>query len=135
MDMLDELTDFDNFFYYGQGDLLTEIKSEVLMTLIQPMRSLFYNRSYDSSEVSKYENMPNSIVLQVLIPYAVVAALSLRNTIVTAGDLGPDRRVAVSQSLVDVELGISDINITVQFIPMLDFSRLESLSTNIVIGV
>jgi len=134
MSDVNDLKDFDNFYYYGQGDLSEEIKSEVLMTLMQQMRSLFYNRSYDSSEVHRYENSPNTIVLNILIPYVVVTALGKRNQIVSDGDIGPDRRIAISQTLVRVETKRDELNVTVQFILLSNLNENSTVTATFAIG-
>ncbi len=132
---VNDLKDFDNFYYHGQIDLAEEIKSDVLSTLLQSMRSLFYNRSYDSSEIGRYENSPNTIVLNILIPYVVVTALARRNQVVSAGDIGPDRRIAISQTLVRVETNKDQLNVTVQFILLSNFNENSTVSAVFAIGV
>ena len=134
MSEVNDLKDFDNFYYYGQGDLSEEIQSEVLMTLMQQTRSLFYNRTYDSSEIHKYENSPNTIVLNILIPYVVTTALAKRNQIVSDGDIGPDRRIAISQTLVRVETTKDTLNITVQFILLSNFNEGSTVTATFAIG-
>ena len=71
----DQLRDFDNFFYYGYGNLEDETKSDVMVTVVQPKRSLYYSRNLNSAGVSDYENYPNSMIKQVLIPYDIVISL------------------------------------------------------------
>jgi len=135
MSDVNDLKDFDNFYYHGQGVLAEEIKSEVLMTLMQSMRTLFYDRSNDSSEVFRYENSPNTIVLNILIPYVVVTALAKRNQVVSSGDVGPDRRIAVSQTLVRVETDKADLNVTVQFILLSNLNENSTVTASFAIGV
>lgn len=96
---LEVLKDFDIFFYYGQNDLLTEIKSDVMANIMQGKRSLFFNRHLDSSGIQEYENAPISLLLQTKIPYDIVNSIALRNQYVSngEGDL-PDRRVAITQN-------------------------------------
>ena len=126
---LTEYKDFDNFFYYGQGDFETEQKSNVLSTVIQPNRSLFYDRFYDSVGIHQYENNPSSIVMQILIPFAIVSALSKMNMIVSNGENGLDRRVAVSQNLIQVELGNNgQIDISIQFISFININSIQNVS-------
>ena len=47
MKEISRLEDFDVFFYYGEpgSDLDLEIESDVLGGIIQPKRSLYYNRA------------------------------------------------------------------------------------------
>ncbi len=134
MSDVNDLKDFDNFYYYGKGDLSEEIKSEVLMTLMQQARTLFYDRAYDSSEIYKFENSPNTIVLNILIPYVVVTALGKRNQIVSDGNIGPDRRIAISQTLVRVETSKDTLNVTVQFILLSNFNEGSSVTATFAIG-
>jgi hypothetical protein len=125
---VEQFADFDIFFYYGLGDLEIETKSDILQNLIQPKRSLFYNRSYDSSGIKEYENRPNSFALRISIPYDIVTSLSKRNTIVSAGENGnPDRRIAVSQATIRVENIKFGTNISVLYIPFANFRQTDQV--------
>lgn len=128
------LQDFDIFFYYGHNELEIETKSDLLANLLQPKRSLFYNRSLDSAGIQDYENQPDGLTLRVNLPYDVVISLSKRNQYVSNGENGSrDRRVALSQSTVRIESDKKDIqrkgniNVTVLYIPLADFKQTESL--------
>ena len=137
MSDVSELKDFDNFFYYGKGDLARETRHDVLLTLVQPSRSLYYSRSLDSAGIDRFENHPNTIVLTVLLPYAVVRALSKRNQFVSNGDGDTkDRRVAVSQNLVRVrpEGNTGDLNVNVQYVPLSNLNEGAEVSAPLGIG-
>ncbi len=126
---LTQYKDFDNFFYYGQGDFEIEQKSNVLSTVVQPSRSLFYDRFYDSAGIHQYENNPSSITIQILIPYAIVSALAKMNSIVSNGENGLDRRIAVSQNLIKVNIGKDgQINISIQFILFSNINSAQNVS-------
>ena len=116
---VEQFADFDIFFYYGSGELESETKSDIFQNLMQSKRSLFYNRSYDSSGVKDHENKPNSFALQISIPFDIVESLSKRNTIVSAGENGhPDRRVALSQATIRIKNFKYGLNIDVLYIPL-----------------
>lgn len=118
----EELQDFDNFFYYGSGNLETETKSDILQTIIQPSRSLFYDRYYDAAGIEEYENQPNSVTMQVLMPFAITDAIAKRNTVVSANN--PDRRIAISQNLIRVKSsGVNGVNVQIQYIPLSDYEN------------
>jgi len=132
--MLSELKDFDIFFYYGQNDLELETKSDVMANLMQPKRSLFYNRALDSAGVGGYENISEGLTIRVNLPYDIVNSLSKRNQFVSNGENGSrDRRVAVSQSTIKIDFDSSkgNVNMTVLYIPLADFKQTESLQFGI----
>lgn len=130
----DVLTDLDIFFYYGQNSLEIETKSDLLLTLLQPKRSLFYNRSLDSAGIQDYENRPDGISLRINLPFDIVSVLSQRNQFVSNGESGNrDRRIAISQSTISIEVERSDpkkrgyITVSVLYIPLSDFKQTENL--------
>lgn len=126
---IDELKDFDLFFYYGQNELETETKSDVMANLMQPKRSLFYNRALDSAGIGEYENVPNGLSLRVNMPYDIVNSLSKRNQFVSNGENGSkDRRVAISQSTIRIESEKDNVKVSALYIPLSDFKQSESLS-------
>lgn len=111
-----QLADFDNFFYYGSGDLEDEIASDLLQLLVQPKRSLYYSRSRNSAGIP--ENYPNSSRYKFLVPYDAISAISKRNNTVGNGQSGTkERRVATSQNMVLVEQKSSLVNISLFYIP------------------
>jgi hypothetical protein len=118
------LQDFDHFYYYGQGDLSTEIKTDVYLNLLQKKRSLFYNRSYDSSGVREYENTPNAIFLAIMLPYDIVTSLIKRNSTVSNGTNGnPDRRIAVSQNSIKIDQKGGEADVMVSYINLFDYQE------------
>jgi hypothetical protein len=124
-----DLQDIDNFFYYGSNDLESEVSSDVLQNLLQPKRSLFYNRSYDAAGLSDYENYPDGMTLQVGIPYNAVESLAKRNYNVSDGQNGTiDRRVAVSQSSIQILRQRGEISVNVYFILLGNMTKLSSVS-------
>ena len=125
------LKDFDQFFYYGSGDLATEIRSDVLQNLLQRKRSLFYNRSLDSSGVKDYENVPNTIFITIMLPYDIVSSLAKRNSYVSNGEGdAPDRRIAISQATIRLRQDGQNLNINVEYINLFDLKQKE-ISTSL----
>jgi len=125
-----QLSDFDIILYYGENDLDLEIQSEILAGLIQPKRTLFYNRS-EGCGIAERENFPNSLSMQIAVRYAVASWASLRNTYVTDGTIGPDRRAVISQNSVSFEneiKGKGELNITVLYIPLKDAQSFNTIS-------
>ena len=123
---LSSLQDFDNFFYYGLNDLQEEVKSDIMTNIMQPLRSLFYDRSNDAAGIKDFENKPNIILLNIEIPRRIVTSLFKRNLVVSNGSDGyPDRRVITSQSIirVDDERGLK--RVSVQYIGMADLKQKE----------
>lgn len=111
-------SDINNFFYAGKVDLDTQIQSEVLQAVLQPKRSMFYNRSYGAG-ITEYENYPMTANIKIFIAYDVVRALAIRNSKVPNGNGDyPDRRVAVSQNNIIVKIENESINLSVYYVPM-----------------
>jgi hypothetical protein len=136
-DNLKVLQDLDLFFYYGQNDLEIETKSDVLANIMQPKRSLFYNRALDSSGVQDYENMPAGLTLRINLPYDIVNSLSKRNQFVSNGENGSkDRRIALSQATIRTEIDskLGNVNVTILYIPLADFKQTQNLQFNLGIG-
>ena len=118
------LRDFDHFYYYGQGNLSTEIKTDVFHNILQKKRSLYYNRSYDSAGVQEYENTPNTIFLAISLPYDIVLSLSKRNATVSNGTNGnPDRRIAVSQNSIRLTQDGGEVDVIVSYVNLFDYQE------------
>jgi len=129
---VEELKDFDNFFYYGDGDLGMEIESDIHQIVNQNIRSLFYNRNNDSAGIDEYENTPNTIILSVLIPYNIVSALSKRNIHVGDGQNGTkDRRIAVSQNSVKMVNSKNNIDISIFYVLLGNVSVTQKTLVNL----
>lgn len=136
MTQTEQLQDFDNFFYYGDGELSEETKSDVMQNILQPKRSLFYDRNLDSAGIPEYENYPISIYLTVVIPFQIVTSIAMRNQFVSNGEGDyPDRRVALSQATVNIERkNNGEMNITVLYIPLADFKETQQVTATLGAG-
>lgn len=121
------ISNFDNCFYYGLGDLLTEIESELTAGLIQEKRSLFYNRK-DAAGLK--ENYPNAFTMSIATKYDIVNWIGYRNGRVSDGTNGnPDRRVAVSQDYISFSRDSSgNLDVQVLYIPFFSFKKAQQLS-------
>lgn len=116
-----DLQNWDNFFYYGQGDIDTESRFDLYQLLLQPKRSLYYNRR-ESGGVSEYENRPNTIELQVFGRFEIANAVAYRNTLVTDGSNGTiDRRIAVSQNSIGFNAKGNNLDVSVLYFLYTDF--------------
>lgn len=134
---LTSLSDIDAFFFYGQNDPQLENESDLVRGLVQPKRSLFYNRQ-DGCGISSRENMPNSLTLEIGLRYDVVNWVSLRNNRVSDGSEGTrDRRLAVSQNTIsfrrDAKRGNVDVN--VGYIPFADIKNSGNVQAPILGGI
>lgn len=129
----DVLSDFDIFFYYGKNELSIETKSDVIQNIVQPKRSLFYDRALDSSGAKDYENVPEGLALRVNMPYDIVKSIAKRNQFVSNGENGSrDRRVALSQSTINVKgSNNGEIDVEVLFIPLADFKQTEVVGVSL----
>lgn len=128
---LEVLSDLDILFYYGEqgSDLLLETESDLLAGIMQPKRTLYYNRR-DSSGVPEKENFPNSFILAISTSYDITNWNAFRNTQVSDGSKGnPDRRVAISQNSIEIEQNKKgEMNVNVGFIPFDKFTQQKTLS-------
>lgn len=129
MNEINKLSDFDVMFFYGQNDLALENSSDVMAGIIQPKRSLYYNRQ-DGCGVSDRENYPNSIILVIGIRYDIIKWVSYRNNQVSEDS--PDRRVAVSQSVIEFKQdNKGNLDVNVKYIPFADINSPDQLSVPI----
>lgn len=125
-DDTEKLKDFDNFFYYGLGDLGDEIKSDLLQLLLQPQRSLFYSRDRNSAGVKKYENWPGGVNMEVSIRFDIVSAIGRRNLSVSADN--PNRQVATSQGQIIINQERGQADITVSYIALKDYRQSDTIT-------
>jgi len=121
-----KLKDFDNFFYYGMGNLDDEIKSDMLLLMLQPSRSLFYSRDRNAAGITKYENWPQSVNMEIAMRFDIVQAIGQRNLDVSAND--PNRQVAASQSEIIINQRRGEVDVTIPYIPMKDFRKSDSIT-------
>jgi hypothetical protein len=130
MSTLENLTDFDIFFYYGQNDISLENESDLMTGLMQPKRTLFYNRK-DGCGVADKENYPNTVSLFVNIIYDIINWIEYRNTQVQDGsdNLFPDRRIFASQNTINFKNDKKgNLDIIVLYIETTNFSKLQQIS-------
>lgn len=128
---MNELADWDIFYYYGQLNQDLETKSDLLSGLMQPKRSMFYNRS-DGAGVSDYENYPNNLLLQVGLRYDIANWINYNNTQISDGtDGSKDRRIAVSQYSIELIAKRDYLDINVNYIKYSDMNQMKSINTKI----
>jgi hypothetical protein len=127
---VESVTSIENFFHYGKGDLLEEIKHDLLVGMLQPKRRAFYFRDYGAG-ADVHENAPVSVVAEVGIAFDVVDFIARRNGRVSDGSGGGrDRRVAASQSQLSVRRSPrGQIDVSVMFVPYFDYENPVTLST------
>lgn len=117
-----ELADLDAFFYYADLDLDHANQHDVAVGVVQPKRSLFYDRE-DSAGVSEYENLPNGFYLEVMAKYDIANWIARRNTYVSAGQDGTkDRRLVTSQTAIEIARSEGNLDVNVLFI---DFGQFQ----------
>ena len=125
---LDEVKNFDIFFFHGEVDVLLEIQSEVVQILVQPQGSMFYNRS-EGSGLHERENYPNAVALQVGVKYDAASAIAFRNQNVSDGTNGKtDKRVAASQTTIGVQNVDETVEIRVLYIPLAELQKPQVLN-------
>jgi len=122
------LSSFDNFFFYGKNDLSTELESDLMQTLMQPKRSMLYNRRFGAG-ISERENYPNAISLQVMLRFDVANAIAYRNTFTTDGSDGTvDRRIAASQFSVEFIRAGGELDIRVYYFSYANTKKVQVLN-------
>jgi len=121
------MSSMGSFFYWGLEDLPTEINDDVQWGLIQPKRSMFYNRGYGAG-LAEFENAPIGLQSMVLIKYEAAKFMAVRNSVVTNGSSGyPERRVATSQDIITVDVDgngqAPGLNVNVPFIMLTNMKK------------
>lgn len=131
---INQIKDFDNFFYYGLQDVEAETEHDLILGLLQPKRSFFYNRQ-DGAGIQDYENHPNGLMIEIGMRYDIANWIARRNEVVGNGEGGTkERRVATSQNAIKIErevqtLGVvsrrtlGSINVSVLYIPLRDVEQ------------
>lgn len=124
------LDDFDLFYYYGQNDLQLENQSDLMSGLLQPKRSLFYNRK-DGCGISDKENFPNTSLLKIALIYDIINWIEYRNSYVQNGsdNLFSDRRIFASQNYIEFKSdNKGNLDINVLYIPASNYTKTEQLT-------
>lgn len=130
----EELKTMDYFFYNGQNPLDEEIKHDLILGLLQPRRSLFYDRNHGAG-INEYENYPNSLILQINLRFNIASWISRRNGEVSAGEEDrPDRRVAVSQHTININGNQGNIDVAVNYISFADYNTPQTITVPAGIG-
>lgn len=125
------LSSWDNFFYYGQNDFDLELESDLMMLLLQPGRSLFYNNQ-ESAGISDYENYPNDLILQIYGRYSIAAAIAWKNRQISDGSNNTkDRRIAVSQNFIKFKADGGNLDISVVYIPYSQYNKFKTMNARI----
>ena len=117
---------WDNFFYYGLGDINDENDQDLLNGIVTKKQKLFYNRS-DSAGLNDFENYPQGLAIQVGLRYSIVAWIAYRNTYIGDGVNSKERRVATSQEQVTIEQTRGNNDVTVLYIPFANYNKALSL--------
>lgn len=126
-----ELADIDVFFFYGQIGVSHETEHDIALGLMQPSRSLYYDRE-DSAGVPEYEGLPNAAYSATIMKFDIASWVARRNLLVGDGQGGTqDRRVATSQTVIDVEQSGQEMDVTVRFISFSDMQTPTKLTVPI----
>lgn len=126
---IDILYSDDFFFFYGDNNLDDEIKHDLLEQCLQPSRSYYYNRE-EAIGISDHENSPNSVVLQILLPYKIANGISYKNDLVEDGSYSDiDRRIALSQSTISIRrIDTGNLGINILFVPFKEIDQQRSIA-------
>jgi hypothetical protein len=111
---------WDNFFYYGNDSLENETNFDLTIGVLQPKRSLFFNRQ-DSCGISDYENYPNGFSLLYNLKYTIAKWIEYRNGYINTDN--PDRRISVSQNTINIKQSGGEDKIDISYIPYADFKN------------
>jgi len=125
---LQELSSSDFFFYWDTADRKQVIEADLMAMMLQPRRSLLYNREYGCG-ISEYEGVPNTIAIQIMLRFDIVNSFATRNSRVADGREGmPDRRALTSQSVIAIEQEGGDIDVVVNYVSYEDASNPKQLT-------
>jgi len=131
----DIVADIDMFFYHGELPVDRANEHDIALGVIQPKRSLFYNRE-DSAGINDYENYPNGFFLEVAMKYDIASWVARRNQLVGDGQNGTkDRRVATSQNVIDIQREGGEVNVMVLFVSFVDLQTPQKLTVPLGGGV
>lgn len=131
MATLDEVSDINVFFFYGLLSDELEREHNLMVGLLQPQRSFYYNRS-DSVGIDHYENYPNNLILQINLRFAIASWINYFNTYTGDGTgTSKDRRIAVSQFSILFEQAEDNIDLEIFYIPFADYSQLKSVKVGV----
>lgn len=124
--------EWDNFFYYGLGNLEDEIKQDLLNGAVTSKNKLFFNRA-DSAGLNDFENTPSGLAIQIGISFSLVRWLAYRNTYTGDGTNGTkERRVATSQNEITVTTdNVGNVEVTLLYIPFVNIKFSDSLQFSI----
>lgn len=124
-------TNWDTFFNYGEGDLEEELNYDIMAGVLQPKKSMYFNRQ-DGCGVAELENVPSGFQVFIQANYEIAKWVSYRNSIVNDGSNGGiDRRIAISQGSIYYKADkVGNTQIQVRYIP---FSNINK-SVNLIIG-
>ena len=131
MATLDEISDINIFFYYGALSDELETEHNLMTGLLQPERSLYYNRS-DSVGVDSFENHPNNLMLQIQLRFQIANWINYYNSYTGDGTgLSKERRLAISQFSIMFEQNLDNLDIEILYIPFSDYTQLKSIKTGV----
>lgn len=131
MASLDEVSDINVFFYYGLLDDEVETEHNLMAGLLQPERSLYYDRS-DSVGISSYENHPNNLMLQIQLRFQIANWVNFYNSYTGDGTNGSkERRLAISQFSILFDQVGDNLDITTLYIPFSNYTQIKSVKTSV----
>lgn len=131
MATLDEVSDINVFFYYGTLSNELETEHNLMAGLLQPERSLYYNRS-DSVGVDSYENHPNNLLLQIQLRFQIANWVNFYNTYTGDGTNGSrERRLAISQFSIEFEQSEDNLDVNILYIPFADYTQMKSVKISV----
>lgn len=125
---MSDISDIDNFFYYGVNDLTNELRHDIVQGVMQPRNTLFYGREFGAG-ATDFENYPNGLFLQVYLRYSIVDFIARRNRQVSDGTDGTrDRRVAVSHNSIRIEYtNEGNVNVDIFYVPFSTFENPDTI--------
>ncbi len=119
---------WDFFFYADTLDIKEEIEADLILGLVQPVKSLYFNRE-DGTLIPKKENIPVNLKQAISLRFDIARFIAKRNTEVSDGaDNGRDYRVAASQSTIEFKKPrVGELEINVGYFRLIDteFSKAQ----------
>lgn len=131
MASFDEISDINVFFFYGTLSDEIETEHNLMAGLLQPERSLYYDRS-DSVGVGSYENHPNNLILQIQLRFQIANWVNFFNSYTGDGSSGSkERRLAISQFSILFEQTNDNLDMDILYIPFSNYTQIKSVKTSI----
>lgn len=125
---IQKLSSTEYFFLYDKIPIEQMNEHELMLILIQPKQSLYYNRSIGAG-VQDSENYPNGMAMNVSLRYAIVNSVANRNAQVVSSDgQRPERRIALGWESVGLRKAGKDMDLLAYYVNLNNYEQANNVS-------